>query len=82
MKKLIVVAALATMALPLASAEAWMRAGGWSGEHGSWSASTSRGGSASGGGGSWSASGYRGGTASGGDEGAIASRAAEKGAWS
>jgi hypothetical protein len=72
MNKLVLVAAVAAIALPLADADAWMRAGGWGGGSfsrggGSWSASTARGGSASGGGGDWSATGYRGGTASGSD---------------
>ena len=67
MKKLILVASLAAIALPLAEANAWWRAGDWGRGGGSWSASTSRGGYASGGDGSWSAHGYRGGTASGSD---------------
>src|SRR5215470_16661724 len=60
MNKLMLLAAVAAIAVPLAPAAAWFHGG-------SWSASTSRGGYASGGGGSWSAHGYRGGTASGGD---------------
>ena len=59
MNKLMLLAAAAAIAAPLAPALAWIHGG-------SWSASTSRGGYASGGGGSWSTHGYRGGTASGG----------------
>ena len=64
-KSLLLIAAAAVTA-PLATAEAFFHAGGWSGGREGWSASTARGGYASGGGGSWNATGYRGGTASGG----------------
>jgi len=64
-RSLIVLGAIA-IATPLASAAAWVHAGGWSGDRSSWSAHDWRGGYASGGGGSWSAHGAHGGTASGG----------------
>jgi hypothetical protein len=60
MNKLMLFAAVAAIATPLAPAVAFFHAGGWGG-------ATARGGWASGGGGSWSAHGYRGGTASGSD---------------
>jgi len=67
MNKILLLACVAAIAVPLASASAWMHAGGWGG-HGAWSASDARGGHASGTGtGTWSATGARGGTASGSD---------------
>src|SRR5580693_1822847 len=67
MNKTLLLACVAAIAVPLASASAWMHAGGWGG-HGAWGASDARGGHAWGTGtGTWSATGARGGTASGSD---------------
>jgi hypothetical protein len=67
MNKTLLLACVAAIAVPLASAGAWVRASSWGG-HGAWSASDARGGHAWGTGtGTWSASGARGGTASGSD---------------
>ncbi|MFI5000577.1 MAG: RNA-binding protein [Reyranellales bacterium] len=68
MKRSLLLAAIAVVAMPIGSASAWYHAGGYSasGNRSSWSASDARGGTASGGNGSWNATGARGGTASGG----------------
>jgi hypothetical protein len=71
MNKIAFFAAALAIALPLASAEAWMRAGAWGGHawgngDGTWAARGARGGTASGTDGTWNATGWRGGTASGG----------------
>src|SRR5262249_49508973 len=71
MKRIPFLAIVMAIALPIASAEAWMRAGAWGGHawgngDGTWAARGARGGTASGSDGSWNATGWRGGTASGG----------------
>ena len=67
MNKLVLVATIGAVSLPLATADAFVHAGAWRGGGGSWGAWSSRGGHASGSDGSWNATGYRGGTASGSD---------------